>query len=85
MKLVLVEESEPIDSRLLIGSQRCLDWNTDLELWDFLRIEKLFEELALLIFVLEEFLRERGWVRDSALEGHESDECCKGEGGEGSD
>ena len=56
MKVVAVEEGQPVDTLLLVRSEFCLDCNRDLEFFHFANIQHLSHELPLPITSFEQLL-----------------------------
>ena len=68
MELVLCKEGEPADSVALVLAQLDFDRDRELVLVDLGPIEELGEELALVLTLREEVLREPGRVGQAGLE-----------------
>jgi len=73
VQAVLVEEGQPIDSVLLIGTQFRIDRNGHLIVLQFLRIEKLFQERTLLHLPLGQFGAEGRRIGYSSFQRHQAD------------
>jgi len=67
MELILREESEPVDSVLLVLPELGLDGNGDIVLVDLGSVEELVEELSLSCSFLQHLRREARRIGDSSL------------------
>jgi len=67
MQSELIQESQPIDSSLLVWAQSSLDRYRNLELWNLCGTQKLFQKESLFQLVLEKLGREIGRIRYSAF------------------
>jgi hypothetical protein len=67
MELIFGEEGEPIYAILLVFPKLCLDLNGNMVRFDLTAVEKLCQELALLISSLQKLFREARRVRQTGL------------------
>jgi hypothetical protein len=67
MELIFGKEGEPIYAILLVFPKLCLDLNGNLVRFDLAAVEKLGQELALLLSPFQKFFREARRVRQTSL------------------
>ena len=67
MELIFGEEGKPIYAILLVFPKLCLDLNGNMVRFDLTAVEKLCQELTLLISSLQKLFREARRVRQTSL------------------
>jgi hypothetical protein len=79
VQVVLVEEGHPIDALLLVLAQFSVDLDGQVVVVQLVAVEQLFQEVALLLLLFDQFLAEPLRIWYAALEGHETNQRRKAE------